>query len=242
MNPHPLSKLFPPLSEPDFNELVSDIKKNGLLNPIVTYEGKILDGNHRFKACTVAQVTPRFTEFKQNGVRPVEYVFSQNAVRRHLTKEQKIALAVEMIEALRHGKCKVRNGQGDASCQVGAKLGIGESTLDHASRVYKESPNLFKQVKAGTLTVNRAYRQLKGMVVDAPVKDWRPPKKLYGDWDAFVLLKTMTGDMGWRVAIDGKAGEWRVQFYEKEPLPFDQITPWTGIKAAIQAAAGKVYA
>src|SRR5262249_47734162 len=42
--PHPLSKIFPPMSDDDFNELVTDIKTNGLQQPIVCYQGKILDG------------------------------------------------------------------------------------------------------------------------------------------------------------------------------------------------------
>ena len=51
LEPHDLSKLFPPISDEDFNRLAADIKLNGLHQPIVRYQGKILDGNNRYRAC-----------------------------------------------------------------------------------------------------------------------------------------------------------------------------------------------
>jgi ParB-like chromosome segregation protein Spo0J len=47
---HDFSKMFPPISEEDFGKLVADIKANGLHQRIVRYQGKILDGNNRYRA------------------------------------------------------------------------------------------------------------------------------------------------------------------------------------------------
>ena len=60
---HKLSSYFPMLAEPELAALASDIKANGLRVPILTYEGKILDGRNRFKACEEAGVEPRFEPF-----------------------------------------------------------------------------------------------------------------------------------------------------------------------------------
>jgi ParB-like chromosome segregation protein Spo0J len=49
LEPHPLSKLFSPISEEDFNKLAADIKLNGLHQPIMRYQGQILDGNNRYR-------------------------------------------------------------------------------------------------------------------------------------------------------------------------------------------------
>jgi ParB-like nuclease domain len=51
---HPAANLFPMMSESELRELGEDIKKNGLLTPIVIFEGKagcsLLDGRNRLDA------------------------------------------------------------------------------------------------------------------------------------------------------------------------------------------------
>lgn len=56
---HPLSDLFPPMGDKEFAGLVEDIRKNGLLTPIVKLGDLILDGRHRYRACREGGVEPR---------------------------------------------------------------------------------------------------------------------------------------------------------------------------------------
>ena len=82
--PHPYSKIFPPMKDDDFDKLVADIKANGLHQPIVMYQGKILDGNNRYRACLLAKVKPRVTELEASDAQAQRYVISANIHRRHL--------------------------------------------------------------------------------------------------------------------------------------------------------------
>lgn len=43
LEPHPLAQLFPPISDDKLAELGRDIALHGQLEPIVLYQGKILD-------------------------------------------------------------------------------------------------------------------------------------------------------------------------------------------------------
>ena len=52
--------------------LAADIAAHGLLEEIVLYQGKILDGWSRFGACQARGIEPRFREFA--GDDPVAYL------------------------------------------------------------------------------------------------------------------------------------------------------------------------
>jgi hypothetical protein len=85
---HPAALLFPELPEDELRDLADDIKKNGLLHPIIVLNGKIVDGRNRLKACKLASVEPRFDPFA-NGGDPLDFVLSCNLLRRHLTPAQR---------------------------------------------------------------------------------------------------------------------------------------------------------
>jgi hypothetical protein len=95
---HPIADIFPLLDGAEFDDLVTDIKKNGLLEPIVLLEDKILDGRNRHRACIAAKVEPTFRPF--NGDDPAAYVISTNIRRRHLTTEQKRKLIAKLVKAM----------------------------------------------------------------------------------------------------------------------------------------------
>ena len=76
---HPLQTSSPWSKGQDFAELVADIREHGLHEPIVLFEGKILDGRNRYRACGAAGIEPTFTVYQ--GDDPVAYVISLNLRR-----------------------------------------------------------------------------------------------------------------------------------------------------------------
>src|SRR6266516_435129 len=47
---HPAANLFPTMSESELRELGEDIKKSGLLAPVILCRGELLDGRNRLDA------------------------------------------------------------------------------------------------------------------------------------------------------------------------------------------------
>jgi hypothetical protein len=94
---HPAAELFPLMTKDELRTLGADIKKNGLVSPIVrTKEGVILDGRNRLAACEIAGVTPRFEEYIDKD--PVAFIVSANIHRRHLTATQKRELIGKLLK------------------------------------------------------------------------------------------------------------------------------------------------
>jgi ParB-like chromosome segregation protein Spo0J len=95
---HPIADIFPLMKGKEFDELVADIKANGLNEPIVTFQNKVLDGRNRARACAEAGVKPRYHQFSGNEADARAYVISMNIKRRHLTAEQRRGLIKKLLK------------------------------------------------------------------------------------------------------------------------------------------------
>src|SRR5262249_29148462 len=91
---HPVADLFPPMPDTEYEEFKNDIQANGQLVDGWTYQGKIIDGRNRYRACRELGVQPRFQEWDGRGSL-VAFVISLNDRRRHLTPTQRAMLAAK---------------------------------------------------------------------------------------------------------------------------------------------------
>ena len=94
--PHPICLLIPSADEDELQDLIDDIRAHGLIDPIVLFEGMILDGRNRAAACERAAVAPRYVEFGGGREDALILVVSHNLKRRHLTKQ---AIADALVAA-----------------------------------------------------------------------------------------------------------------------------------------------
>jgi hypothetical protein len=98
---HPLSEMLPLIEGDDFNAPVEDISRRGLLNPIILYRGKILDGRNRYLAAKEAKYPFSDRDFKNlaDGLDPEAFVISANIHRRQLSTKQKREFIAKLIES-----------------------------------------------------------------------------------------------------------------------------------------------
>ena len=97
---HELANLLPMIDPARFSELREDIRRNGILEPIKLFEGRILDGRNRYKAareCGHAFSEADFEEFIGTYADAEAYVFSTNFLRRQLSAAQRNEVIREMI-------------------------------------------------------------------------------------------------------------------------------------------------
>ena len=101
MERHKINTVLPTMNHQAYQFLRQKIETEGLLEPITIYEGKILDGWHRYQACENAGIKPNFKKYK--GDDPVGYVFAKHVARRHLTESQLILTAMEISHCYDEG-------------------------------------------------------------------------------------------------------------------------------------------
>lgn len=166
------------MSEAELAELAADIKLNGLLVPIELYKGQIIDGRSRLAACKIAGVEPEFIDINLENVTPGEYVWSLNGLRRHLTIDQKRAVAVDLeVHLADEARARQGHGQtapgkslkaempsaskGQARDKAAQMFGIGGRGVSDAKTIKKKSPETFERIKQGELKVTQAKQEIK---------------------------------------------------------------------------------
>jgi len=96
----------------DFDDLVEDIRRHGLHEPITVYEDKVLEGRNRELARIEAGAERHYRQFQ--GDDPVAYVISANIRRRHLNTEEKRKLIAKLL--------KMQSEKSDRQIAVTAKV------------------------------------------------------------------------------------------------------------------------
>jgi hypothetical protein len=148
----PFANLFPMVTREHLEELAQDIKDHGLLDPIVLYEGQILDGRCRYLACQIASVEPEFQDYV--GDDPLGFVVSRNLHRRHLTESQR-AIVAARLAALKRGANQ--HSQGLPIGRAANILNVGARSVARARDVLRRgAPELVTAVEAGEIAVSAA--------------------------------------------------------------------------------------
>jgi ParB-like chromosome segregation protein Spo0J len=122
---HPLAKKFPLMAEAPLQLIVDDLKANGFDPhfPIVTYEGMILAGRNRFRACKIAKVKPVIVELPK-GIDPVAFVERENALRNHYTQAVLDALLEERKQRILNG-----HANGKSTRTIAKEEGISQTRV-----------------------------------------------------------------------------------------------------------------
>jgi hypothetical protein len=164
---HPLADIFPMLDDDELKALAEDINAKGLTEPITLYEGKILDGRNRYRACELAKVELKrddFIEFEDEyeGDDALGFVVSKNLHRRHLNESQRAKIAAD-IANMPQG---FRSDQPSANLQkvisipeVAEMMNVSPRSVATAKTIV--DPDLTAAVRAGKKSVNAAAKEQK---------------------------------------------------------------------------------
>ena len=150
--------IMPKMKAQDYEDLKSDISKNGLQIPILRYQGKILDGRHRLQACNELGITPHFSDLPEAANdSPEQIVISLNLHRRHLSETERAMIGARTTNSA------LGTNQHTAGAvsqkQVAEDLGISVDSIQRAKKVINQGvPELIKAVEAGKIDISNAAK------------------------------------------------------------------------------------
>ncbi|SIQ98766.1 hypothetical protein [Aquipseudomonas alcaligenes] len=164
---HELSTLFPLINGEDFALMAKDMEANGQREPIVLFEGKILDGRNRYRICRELEIEPITVQYE--GDDPLGLVLSLNMHRRQLTVAQRAIVAAELVRRKREQESN-RGAESEVEApstlpgvdETAKALGISPRSVSAALRVFKDgAEELCEAVKRGEIRVSAAEQLTK---------------------------------------------------------------------------------
>ena len=159
---HELSTVFTSFEDTqEFDGIVVSIKQYGLFEPILMWQGWIVDGRHRHKACLKADIKPTYEylpdDMPFNVVR--DRVVAANIMRRHLTTGQRAmtAAALANMTVGRNWESNRNNCSDNKSNKEAAdQLNVSDMSVKRAKVIKRDAPDLAEEVSKGNMTLNAA--------------------------------------------------------------------------------------
>lgn len=174
--------IFPEASDEDFNRLLEDIRNNGFdqSQPVIVYDGGILDGWNRYRACQAIGISPAIKTFDGDQSAAMRLVMRTNK-RRNLNKGQWATIAIEAEDVLaalsKEAEERMKAGVRTPD-NLGKKISQGSEEehktahkaaelfntnrtyINQAAKVKASAPEAFEKVKAGKMTLQDAMKEV----------------------------------------------------------------------------------
>jgi DNA modification methylase len=175
-----LESLIPPLSNEEFKQLERNILEEGIREPLITWNGILIDGHNRYRIAQEHDMNYETLEKEFENINRVkEWMINNQFGRRNLSNYQRSVLALQLEDVFREKakeNLKIYNGnQYDAPCQISDNLQkidtkkeiakVANVSHDTIAKVKKIEANATPEVKArlntGTMSINEAYKEIK---------------------------------------------------------------------------------
>ena len=166
--------LIPALSAEEYAQLEANILEEGIREPIITWNGFIIDGHNRFSIAKRFDVEYRTTSKHFASEESVkEWMILNQFGRRNLSNYQRSVLALELEEVF---KQKAKNKQGTRNDLTSFKsleevrthkelekvAQVSHETVRKVKKIQEKAPQEVKaKLATGEVSINAAYKEIK---------------------------------------------------------------------------------
>jgi N6-adenosine-specific RNA methylase IME4 len=179
--------IYPEMQPEEFERIRSNLFANGYDKryPIWLFEGEIIDGWNRYRACEALGIEPHVQHFQGSAIDAMQLVIRSND-RRDLNSSQRAAIAVEAEEVVAMLKAEAKAKQAEfhgnqyksavvekipqvqsnpeqnkVRTQLAETFGTNPRYVSDAARLKEQNPEAFKQVLTGAKTISEVKKEEK---------------------------------------------------------------------------------
>jgi N6-adenosine-specific RNA methylase IME4 len=171
-----LESLIPPLSNEEFKQLERNILEEGIREPLITWNGILIDGHNRYRIAQEHDMNYETLEKEFDNINRVkEWMIHNQFGRRNLSNYQRSVLALQLEDVFRQKAKENQIRKPDFVLQKSAEQNsidtrqevakIANVSHDTIAKVKKIEANATPEVKArlntGTMSINEAYKEIK---------------------------------------------------------------------------------
>ena len=171
--------LIPPLAADELRQLEENILRDGCRDPLVVWDGILIDGHNRFAICSKHGLGFKTVAMEFESRAHVRVWMRDNqGGRRNLSPAWKIELELGNKEDLLEiGKVNLRVPTGNKNkmtlsqndivkpistrAEIAKAAGTSTGQVGMAEQVMKKAPELWEKAKAGDIGISTAYQQVK---------------------------------------------------------------------------------
>ena len=177
-----LESLIPPLSNEEFKQLERNILEEGIREPLITWNGILIDGHNRYRIAQEHDINYETLEKEFENINRVkEWMIHNQFGRRNLSNYQRSVLALQLEDVFRE-KAKenlILSGENfgkglpilanpieiksiDTRKEISKVANVSHGTLDKVKVIQANAtPEVKARLNTGTMSINEAYKEIK---------------------------------------------------------------------------------
>lgn len=176
-----LEVLIPPLTSEEFKQLERNIIEEGIRDPLVTWNGILVDGHNRYRIAQEYDIDFDTVEKEFSDINAVkEWMINNQFGRRNLNNYQRSVLALQLEDVFK-AKAKenlVLSGENygkgtqisanpiiqkiETRQEIAKVANVSHDTISKVKKIEATaSPEIKEKVSTGQISINEAYKEIK---------------------------------------------------------------------------------
>ena len=165
-------ELIPPLSPEEFEQLEKNILEEGIRDPLVVWDGTLIDGHNRYKIAQKHHLDYETVERDfYNDEEARAWIIENQFGRRNLSAYDRSVLALKLkptiaekakeTQGTRNDICQKSDKSTDTKKELATIAGVSHDTIHKVEKIEeKATPRTKQLLREGKLSINQAYNSV----------------------------------------------------------------------------------